>query len=272
MAPVAPQAEDPEQIEQIKLYAPSGIKTLRACLRCRLIMTKEQFLQHGCPYCKDVLHMQDDEGRVLACTTTNYQGFIASIRPGAFVSRFNGLDGRLPGCYALTVQGSIPDYILHESEYERDSEAGVKPGTGNRATKAPTPGARSPSLHLTEDSEAENASEEAVPKSQTGEAGQPSSPAGGATSPASRANAAPTSPVEGLFSPEPAAAVDEVLKGLFSPTPASPEAGEDAPEKKRRRLGESPDRSPAPSPSPAPPNILEPEADTEFAAPPGGGA
>mmetsp|Transcript_140695 Transcript_140695/g.437611 ORF Transcript_140695/g.437611 Transcript_140695/m.437611 type:complete len:195 (-) Transcript_140695:86-670(-) len=126
MAPggVAPQPEDPHQIELIKQYAPSGIKTLRACIRCRLVMSKEQFLKFGCPSCKDVLSMQDDEGRVLACTSSNFQGFITSIRPGAFVSRFNGVDKRLPGCYALSVQGAIPDYILHESEFDMGSDIG----------------------------------------------------------------------------------------------------------------------------------------------------
>lgn len=123
MAPlVAPQPDDPEEINLIRQYTPNGIKNLRACLRCRIIMTKDQFLQHGCPTCKDTLRMQDEEGRVAACTTMNFHGFITLLRPGAFVSRFNGLQKRRPGCYALTCQGTIPDYIMHESEFERESD------------------------------------------------------------------------------------------------------------------------------------------------------
>merc|ERR1719215_1631668 len=109
---------DPEEVEEIKRYSPSGTRNLRACIRCRLIMTKEQFYDFGCPTCRGVLDMAGSEGRVVACTTTNFQGFISLMRPGAFLSRFNGLESRRPGCYALTVHGKIPDYILHESEVE----------------------------------------------------------------------------------------------------------------------------------------------------------
>lgn len=64
---------------------------------------------------------------MVACTTTNFQGFISLIRPGYFLSRFNGLDNKRPGCYALTVKGTIPDYVLHESELEREMQ-----GAGRR--------------------------------------------------------------------------------------------------------------------------------------------
>uniref|UniRef100_A0A7S4R8B0 Spt4/RpoE2 zinc finger domain-containing protein n=1 Tax=Alexandrium monilatum TaxID=311494 RepID=A0A7S4R8B0_9DINO len=239
MAPVAPQAEDPHQIELIKQYAPSGIKSLRACIRCRLIMAKEQFIQYGCPSCKDVLSMQDDEGRVLACTSSTFQGFITSIRPGAFVSRFNGLEKRLPGCYALTVQGTIPDYILHESEYERDSDGEGVAEQGEIA-------GRSPSLHLTDESEAEPLQqakpEKKKQKKQKPEA-KPAPKADATSPPSSPSSAAPGTPSDkGLFSPD-NGAVDEVLKGLFSPP--SPEGDEkdkdkdkDTAERKRKRLAE----------------------------------
>merc|ERR1712083_765719 len=69
--------------------------------------------------------MQDDEGRVAACTTMTFHGFLTLLRPGAFVSRFNGLQRRRPGCYALTVSGKIPDYIMRESEFEKESDIEV---------------------------------------------------------------------------------------------------------------------------------------------------
>eukprot|EP00450_Noctiluca_scintillans_P028729 CAMPEP_0194548798 /NCGR_PEP_ID=MMETSP0253-20130528/94197_1 /TAXON_ID=2966 /ORGANISM="Noctiluca scintillans" /LENGTH=145 /DNA_ID=CAMNT_0039396151 /DNA_START=77 /DNA_END=514 /DNA_ORIENTATION=+ len=83
-------------------------------------MTKEQFFQLGCPCCRDVLNMQENEGRVVACTTTLYQGIMAVIKPGSFATRFNGLDKRRPGCYALAVQGTIPEHILNEPDLMDD--------------------------------------------------------------------------------------------------------------------------------------------------------
>jgi len=225
MAPVAPQPEDPHQIELIKQYAPNGVKTLRACIRCRLIMSKEQFMQFGCPTCKDVLHMQDDEGRVLACTSSNFQGFITSIRPGAFVSRFNGLDKRLPGCYALSVQGTIPDYILHESEFEDQSDAG---GAGGNSGQA----ARSPSLHLTDESDAEPLVQAAPKKRKDKEAEEEKKKEDDKDAPSSPGSSAGSD--KGLFSPdgEGGAGVDEALKGLFSPP--SPD-DKDEPDAKRQK-------------------------------------
>eukprot|EP00448_Togula_jolla_P010792 CAMPEP_0170606348 /NCGR_PEP_ID=MMETSP0224-20130122/20466_1 /TAXON_ID=285029 /ORGANISM="Togula jolla, Strain CCCM 725" /LENGTH=209 /DNA_ID=CAMNT_0010931427 /DNA_START=157 /DNA_END=783 /DNA_ORIENTATION=- len=82
-------------------------------------MTKEQFFQTGCPSPEcEGLSMVENDGRVVACTTTNYQGFISMMRPGAFVSRFSGIDKRRPGCYALSVKGRIPDFILNEANDE----------------------------------------------------------------------------------------------------------------------------------------------------------
>lgn len=108
----------------MRMYFPSGMKNLRACIRCRIIMTKDQFLQLGCPTCREVLNMVDNEGRVVACTTTQFQGNFAVIRPGTFASRFNGLDRRRPGCYALAVQGTIPE-TMREDASESDADGGA---------------------------------------------------------------------------------------------------------------------------------------------------
>lgn len=123
MAPAAGGVDmDPEEVEEIRRYFPNRTTGLRACIGCRQIMTKDQFVDYGCPNCKDILGMQGSEGRVVACTSANFQGYISLIRPGAFLSRFNGLEHKKPGCYALTVQGSIPEHITHESEMERELE------------------------------------------------------------------------------------------------------------------------------------------------------
>lgn len=109
------------------MFFPSSIKNMRACIRCRIIMSKDQFIQLGCPTCRNDLRMQEDEGRVLACTTTDFQGYISMLKPGSFVSRFTGLERRRPGLYALTVNSQIPENILNESDYENDTPARATP-------------------------------------------------------------------------------------------------------------------------------------------------
>lgn len=117
-----PARPDADEVASIRQCFPNGTLNLRACIRCRIIMTKQQFLEIGCPTCGDVLHMTDNENLVVACTSPHFTGYIAVLRPGAFVSRFNGLEKRRPGLYALTVHGKIPEGVLHESDYEREED------------------------------------------------------------------------------------------------------------------------------------------------------
>lgn len=133
MAPLDPKDLDPEDVAEIHRYLPNDVSTkCRACLKCRVIMTKDQFIEFGCPNCRDVLQMQGSDGRVLACTTAIYQGFMSLVRPGAFASRFVGMDKRRPGCYALVVTGKIPEHILNESDMEGASDIEGR-GSGRRS-------------------------------------------------------------------------------------------------------------------------------------------
>ncbi|CAE7356636.1 unnamed protein product, partial [Symbiodinium necroappetens] len=143
---------DHSQLQRIKNQLPKSSSRLRACLQCRLIMTKEQFLDLGCPNCRDSLGMQENEARVLACTTGSFAGFFSLVRPGSFASRFTGLERSTPGCYALTVHGSLPELDLDEDadEYEPDdlegevAEASPVPPKGEASQQSPA--VASPSL------------------------------------------------------------------------------------------------------------------------------
>lgn len=76
--------------------------------------------------------MKDDQARVRACTTPKYSGVIAMMRPGSFVTRYNGLEKRMPGFYALRVYGRIPDHIRRggdEMEEDEDLEGFIAPPT-----------------------------------------------------------------------------------------------------------------------------------------------
>lgn len=103
--------------DSVRAHFPSGTKALRACLQCRLIMEKTQFFELGCPQCVE-LKMQESEPRVIACTTQDFEGFIANIRPGGFATRYTGLEKNMPGLYALTVRGEIPPIPEDDLEAE----------------------------------------------------------------------------------------------------------------------------------------------------------
>ncbi|XP_042010902.1 transcription elongation factor SPT4 homolog 1-like isoform X2 [Salvia splendens] len=74
---------------------------LRACLRCRLVKTYDQFRESGCENCP-FFQMEDDHERVVDCTTPNFTGSWAArwLRIGKFA----------PGCYTLAVSEALnPD-------------------------------------------------------------------------------------------------------------------------------------------------------------------
>ncbi|GFP83918.1 transcription elongation factor spt4 homolog 2 [Phtheirospermum japonicum] len=53
---------------------------LRACLRCRLVKTYDQFRESGCENCQ-FFQMEEDHERVVDCTTPNFTGLISVADP-----------------------------------------------------------------------------------------------------------------------------------------------------------------------------------------------
>lgn len=53
---------------------------LRACLRCRLVKTYDQFRESGCENCP-FFSMDKDHERVVDCTTPNFTGLITVMDP-----------------------------------------------------------------------------------------------------------------------------------------------------------------------------------------------
>ncbi|XP_061338245.1 transcription elongation factor SPT4 homolog 2-like isoform X3 [Gastrolobium bilobum] len=49
---------------------------LRACLRCRLVKTYDQFRESGCENCP-FFKIEEDQERVVDCTTPNFNGIIS---------------------------------------------------------------------------------------------------------------------------------------------------------------------------------------------------
>ncbi|UVC49446.1 transcription factor [Theileria orientalis] len=87
-----------------------GLK-LRACIRCRLIMTEDQFYENGCGNCTH-LQMDGDRRRTLDCTSSNFSGFLSIMDPErSWSAKYNNLINLIPGCYAISVNGTLPESI-----------------------------------------------------------------------------------------------------------------------------------------------------------------
>ncbi|GER29933.1 transcription elongation factor SPT4 homolog [Striga asiatica] len=122
---------------------------LRACLRCRLVKTYDQFRASGCENCP-FFQMEDDHDRVVDCTTTNISGVISVMNPArSWASKWLRTEAKIcsnlasdsikvsmlnliclqtnsrtnagkfvPGCYTLGVSEVLPQDLQNICEEE----------------------------------------------------------------------------------------------------------------------------------------------------------
>ncbi|GFE55713.1 transcription elongation factor SPT4 [Babesia ovis] len=89
----------------------NSVFKLRACLSCRLILSEDQFFERGCGNCA-FLQMDGDRRRTLDCTSANFSGLISIMDPQkSWAARFNNLGDIIPGCYAISVVGELPESV-----------------------------------------------------------------------------------------------------------------------------------------------------------------
>ncbi|GMI58377.1 hypothetical protein ScalyP_jg6206 [Parmales sp. scaly parma] len=120
--------DDDEQPNNNSTFAapPNSLKGLRACLRCGLIKTYDQFYDRGCDNCP-FLDMFEDQKKVSQSTTAFFAGTCSIIDPKAsWMAKWLRLSAAMPGIYAIDVTGEF-DSVTREMLEQRNINWRAKP-------------------------------------------------------------------------------------------------------------------------------------------------
>lgn len=110
------QDEGEQYMDYSMADIPDGMKGIRACLRCTLLKTFEQFTDAGCENC-EFLGMEGNSKRVQECTTSYFEGILAIAEPqGSWVAKWQRIANHEPGMYAIEVVGELPDDVIEYCE------------------------------------------------------------------------------------------------------------------------------------------------------------
>jgi transcription elongation factor SPT4 len=98
-------------------FIPTGqFRNMRACMVCSIVKTQQQFLSQGCPNCS-VLELRGNQDMIAECTSQVFEGLITiSDTSRSWVARWQRLEGYVPGCYAVQVEGVLPDEVITTAE------------------------------------------------------------------------------------------------------------------------------------------------------------
>jgi transcription elongation factor SPT4 len=106
----------PQIAELAHAPVPNSVKNIRACKRCGLLKTQEQFYEEGCENCP-FLEMIENIDRVTACTTAFFEGSAAVMDPqSSWAAKWIRVELYVPGVYAIEVTGQFDRDIEEELE------------------------------------------------------------------------------------------------------------------------------------------------------------
>jgi transcription elongation factor SPT4 len=145
--------EVPQQVADLaNAVTPTSTKGIRACKRCGLLKTIDQFINEGCENCPflemvryafvyfvrlfnvfcfvvirissarspinvSALYQGDDPEKCNLCTTAFFEGQVAVMDPReSWAAKWLRVDAYLPGVYAITVTGQFDKDIEDELE------------------------------------------------------------------------------------------------------------------------------------------------------------
>ena len=90
----------------------------------------DQFYAEGCENCP-FLELAERQDRVQSCTTSNFEGMVAMMKPDdSWVARWEGISRNLPGVYAMRLEGEMPPQIMQFLRDKRISCRATAPGEG----------------------------------------------------------------------------------------------------------------------------------------------
>merc|ERR1712232_27164 len=96
---------------------PNDMRQWRACLFCSLLKTAKQFEEEGCDNCP-FLDMIGSSGKVAQLTSSRYSGVIGIMEPQqSWLVKYMEYSREIqPGLYALSVTGTISEYVAESLE------------------------------------------------------------------------------------------------------------------------------------------------------------
>mmetsp|Transcript_5028 Transcript_5028/g.6505 ORF Transcript_5028/g.6505 Transcript_5028/m.6505 type:complete len:140 (+) Transcript_5028:94-513(+) len=116
--------DDVEEGEEVPLpiadlanaSAPNHIAGMRACKRCGILKTLNQFLDDGCENCP-FFDMEDDRQKTEMYTTAFFEGEVAVMDPReSWTAKWLRVDTFLPGVYAITIIGTFDKDTIEDLE------------------------------------------------------------------------------------------------------------------------------------------------------------
>eukprot|EP00522_Entomoneis_paludosa_P018270 CAMPEP_0172451824 /NCGR_PEP_ID=MMETSP1065-20121228/9693_1 /TAXON_ID=265537 /ORGANISM="Amphiprora paludosa, Strain CCMP125" /LENGTH=134 /DNA_ID=CAMNT_0013203795 /DNA_START=17 /DNA_END=421 /DNA_ORIENTATION=- len=108
--------EGPQAVQELaSAMVPDNLKAMRACKRCGILKTFNQFVDQGCENCP-FLGM-DDTRQVNRCTTPFFEGATAVMDPrDSWAAKWIRVDAFLPGVYAIVVTGQFDQEMQEDLE------------------------------------------------------------------------------------------------------------------------------------------------------------